>query len=790
MTSRRDRRDKGRDRGDRGRRGPVVCLCVLLVCGMLGGLLATVAALPLVGATDLAVRQVRGTFLDLPPSPREDPLPERTVLLDARGRPFAQFYSENRLIVGLDRVAPVMRDAIVAVEDARFFQHGGLDVKGTLRALITNTQAGGVRQGGSSLTQQLVKNILVAGAETDAERARAQAPNLRRKITELRYALAMEKKYTKPQILERYLNIAYFGAGAFGVEAAAQRFFSVPASRLSLAQAATLAGAVRTPYGTDPTLGRKQQQRLKQRRNLVLDRMADVGSVTRDQAEAARRSPLNLRLRPAPGGCSESAYPYFCVYVHRELLTNPVFGHTRAERERHLARGGLVIRTTLDPAAQRAADRAIRARVSPHDTEVAAEAMVEPGTGWIRALAASKRYGRNPGNRRHGPRTTFNLPADAAHGGGMGFQAGSTFKVFTLATALRQGWRFGKGFATPGLFVPARGFTDCRGRAVNDPRARIFNADGGRRGGAYSISTGTWKSVNIFFMMLEQRVGLCRVVRTAKALGIARADGTPLKEVPTFTLGINEMDPLTVAAAYAAFAARGRYCRPMAITAVTDRNGRRVPIAPSCHQAIDRGVADAVNRVLSGVFSRGTMRGQGIGRPAAGKTGTNNGYTSAWFAGYTPQLAAAVSVGDIRGSYRHPLRNVEIGGRYYGSVQGASLPGPIWTASMSAALRGVRAASFHPPDVKRFGGGSTPRPAKAAKAGRPGAGGEGRGRARGRTWRLPDRSWQHDRRWQRPGRQWKRDRRWQRPGRGWRPGRSWRPGRGWKRDRPGRDPDR
>ncbi|MFC4059912.1 transglycosylase domain-containing protein [Planomonospora corallina] len=771
MTS---RHAKGRDRRDcDDRRGPVVCLCVLLVCGMLAGALATVAALPLVGVTGLAVRQAKGTFVDLPPSPREDPLPERTVLLDVHGRPFAQFYSENRTIVDLEQVAPVMRQAIVAVEDARFFQHGGLDLKGTLRALITNTQAGAVRQGGSSIAQQLVKNILVAGAETDAERARAQAPNLQRKIAELRYALALEKKYTKPQILERYLNIVYFGAGAFGVEAAARRFFSVPASRLSLPQAATLAGAVRTPYGTDPALGRKQQQRLKQRRNLVLDRMADVGFVTRAEADAARRSPLNLRLQPAPGGCSESAHPYFCVYVHRELLTNPVFGHTRAERERHLARGGLMIRTTLDPAVQRAADRAIQARVSPHDTEVAAEAMVVPGTGAIRALAASKRYGRNPGDRKHGPRTTFNLPADAVHGGGMGFQAGSTFKVFTLATALRQGWRFNRGFRTPGLFVPARGFTDCRGRAVNDPRARIFNADGRRRGGPFSISTGTWRSVNIFFMMLEQRVGLCPVVRTARALGITRADGSPLREVPTFTLGINEMDPLTVAAAYAAFAARGRYCRPMAITAVVGRDGERTAIPPSCHQAIDRGVADAVNRVLSGVFGSGTMRGQGIGRPAAGKTGTNNGYTSAWFAGYTPHLAAAVSVGDIRGSYRHPLRNVVIGGRYYGSVQGASLPGPIWTASVSAALRGVPAASFHPPDMKRFGGGFTPRPAKVKKDGRPRAGGEGHGRARSRTWRFPDRGWQ------RPGgRQWKRDRGWQRPGRGW------------KRDRRWRDPDR
>ncbi|GHH62244.1 carboxypeptidase [Streptosporangium violaceochromogenes] len=686
--------------------GPVVCR--LALCGVLGGLLAAASALPLVGGAGITANKVTRTFIDLPPGPREDPLPERTVLLDRNGKQFAQFYTENRKIVKLDQVAPVMREAIVAIEDSRFYEHAGLDIKGTVRALITNTQAGGVRQGGSSLTQQLVKNILIENAETEAERDRAREPSIRRKVSELRYALAMERKYSKAEILERYLNIAYFGAGAFGVEAAAQRFFSVPASRLSLQQAATLAGAVRTPYATDPSLGGQRRHRLRERRDIVLDRMAQLGTIPAAQAEAVKRRPLDIHLRPEPGGCGGSRYSYFCLYVHRELLNNPVFGHSRAERERRLARGGIVLRTSLDPTAQRAAQRAISSRVSPKDTEVAAEAMVEPGTGRIRAMAASKRYGRNAGNLKNGPSTTYNLPADVTHGGGQGFQAGSTFKVFTLATALKQGWRFDDGFMTPGRFVPAGGYVDCRGHRVNDPNAEIFNASGEGRGGPQSISTGTWKSVNIFYMMLERRVGLCQVVKTAKALGVARADGTPLREVPTFTLGVNEMDPVTVAAAFAAFGARGRYCRPMAIVDIVEREGTRVAVPPSCGQAIERGVADAVNHILSGVFTKGTMTGQGIGRDAAGKTGTNNGYTSAWFAGYTPDLAAAVSLGDIRGSYRYPLRDVTIGDEYYGQVQGASLPGPIWVSSMSGALRDVSPSSFHHPDMGRFGGGYTP----------------------------------------------------------------------------------
>ncbi|MFI9590879.1 transglycosylase domain-containing protein [Nonomuraea sp. NPDC052265] len=692
----------------------IICVTVLrsigglAMAGALGGVLAAALAAPVVSGGGLAAKNVADTFVDLPPAPREEPLAQVTRLLDKDGRQFAQFYEANRTAVPLGAVAPVMRKAIVAIEDARFYEHGGLDVRGTLRALLTNTQAGGIRQGGSSLTQQLVKNILVESARTDAERDKARAPNLARKITELRYALALERKYRKDEILERYLNIAYFGAGAHGVEAAARRFFSTTAARLTLTQAATLAGAVRMPYSTDPSLGRSHEARLKERRDLVLDRMAGLKLITQAQASAAKSTPLALRLRPEPGGCGQSAYPYYCLYVQHELLSNPAFGNTPAERRARMARGGLVIRTGLDPVAQRAAEHAIQRHVAPEDTEVAAEAMIEPGTGRIRAMAASKQFGRNRGNKKNGPRTTFNLAADVAHGGGQGFQAGSTFKVFTLATALQQGWRFGDGFQTPGELVPAQGYRNCAGRPVNDPDTRILNASGEGAGGPHSIETGTWKSVNIFYMMLERKVGLCNVVKTAKALGAVRADGGPLREVPTFTLGVNEMDPVTVAGAFATFAARGVHCRPLAIVEITDRSGRRAHVPPSCEQVMERPVADAVNYVLSGVFDKGTMQGQSIGRPAAGKTGTNNGYTSAWFAGYTPDLAAAVSLGDIRGSYRYPLQGVQIGDQYYGAVQGASLPGPIWVESMQHALSNTEPRGFPGPDMGRFGGGFTP----------------------------------------------------------------------------------
>ncbi|HEY9524724.1 MAG TPA: transglycosylase domain-containing protein, partial [Thermopolyspora sp.] len=660
-----------------------------------------------VGGAAIAARDGSDALIRGVRKPRMEPLPERVRLLDRNGKQFAQFYLDNRMSVPLTQVAPVMRQAMVAIEDARFYQHGAIDLWGTLRALIANSQAGEIQQGGSSLTQQLVKNILVENADSAAERARARAPSLERKITELRYALAIEREFTKDQILERYLNIAYFGSGAFGIEAAARRFFGVHASALTLPQAATLAGAVRTPSATDPAVGQRQRARLLKRRDLVLDRMADVGVVTRAAAGAAKRSPLGLRMRSAPGGCSESAYPFFCRYVYQEMLLNPAFGPTEAERKRRLQRGGLIVRTTLAPAEQHAADRAIRARVHPRDTQVASEAMVEPGTGKILAIAVSKKYGPGPSSGR-GPNTTYNLAADVAHGGGLGLQAGSTFKVFTLATALNEGWRFDQGYDTPSSFSPSSGYTDCAGNRVNDENTVIHNAGGEGESGPYSLSTGTWKSVNIFYMMLERKVGLCDVVRMARSLGIRRADGKPLSEVPTFTLGVNEVDPVTVAASFAAFAARGRYCHPMAITDIIDRNGHHTRITPRCSHPLEKAVADAVSYILSGVFDKGTMRGQSIGRPVAGKTGTNNGYTAAWFAGYTPDLAAAISVGDIRGAYRYPLIGVTIGGEGYGAVQGASLPGPIWVDSMEQALRDTPPTPFVAPDMARFGGGFTP----------------------------------------------------------------------------------
>ncbi|MGI5491525.1 transglycosylase domain-containing protein [Microtetraspora malaysiensis] len=679
-----------------------ISIVSLLGAGAVAGVLAAALAFPAVGGTGAAILTASDGLNLKAEDLKEPPLAEKTTVLDARGRQIAQFYEEYREVVPLDKVADVMQKAIVAIEDYRFYEHGAIDLEGTARAMAKNLSSGGVSQGGSSITQQYVKQVLLNTAVSKEDKNAALAPSYARKLNELRYAMAVEQKYSKDQILEKYLNIAYFGASANGVQAAAKRFFGVNASELNLAQAATLAGAVQMPNSTDPEAGRKSQQRLLLRRNVVLDRMAELKKITPEEAKAAKAKKLGYKGTPLPGGCGASPYPYFCMYVRNEILNNPRFGKTEKARTRFLNRGGLTIKTTIDPKMQAAAERAIRKRVHASDNAVASEALVQPGTGMIKAMAASRKYGNN--ERRH--EMSFNVVADKAHGGGIGFQAGSTFKTFTLITALKKGMRItdgfnvGSGYTAPGYSA----FKNCKGENVGAPEHTVTNDEGG--GGFKSLQTGTWGSVNTFFMTLEQRVGLCETVQTAKSLGIKRSDGTPLQEFETFTLGINEMDPVTVANAYAAIGARGKYCAPMAISQITDRNGKVTNYQPQCREALDPEVADATAEILSGVFTKGTMRGVGgIGRPAAGKTGTTDDQATAWFAGFTPDLAGAVSIGDPRGSTAHKLNRVTIGGTYYGSVFGATIPGPIWKDTMMSALRGITATPFEPINKSRFGGG-------------------------------------------------------------------------------------
>jgi membrane peptidoglycan carboxypeptidase len=657
----------------------IVKLLRLLGAAVFAGVLVGLLALPGVGSVGMAARDASDSFQSLPDDFSLKPPPERTTVYSADGQVIAQFYYHNRESVSLDQVAPIMQKAIVAIEDARFFQHGPLDPKGSFRALVTNAQDGGIKQGGSTLTQQYVKNLLVENAKTDKDAEAAKAPNFGRKLRELRYAVNVEKRLTKNQILESYLNIAYFGSGAYGVQAASQYYFSKNASELTLAEAALLAGVTNSPYFYDPEINSKGAT---DRRNTVLYRMADLKIITKQQADAAAAEPIKLDIKKPKTDCADSKAPFFCEYVKDEILGNSAFGKTSADRERLLYRGGLTIRTTLDMKAQQAAQHALSLR--PSKSKTATEAMVKPGTGEIKAMVVSKDYGDS---KKKG-QTTLNLAADYAHGGNGGYSAGSTFKIFTLATALDKGYSVGTTLPAPNS-TTVSGFSDCKGNHF-EPWT-LSNAETSKRKSA-NLDTGTWGSINTFYAYLEQRVGLCDASHMAANFGMRQANGQPLQQVPSQVLGTNNIDVTHLAAAYAGFAARGQYCTPVAINDVTDANGKKIKVPQAkCGKAVDSSVADEVTRILQGVLTSGTGRGRGIGRPAAGKTGTCEAHSCALFAGYTPDLAAAVWYGDPAAPFGNPSPGI------YGANVGA-----IWQASMRTALKNTKPSSFHTP-VDDFG---------------------------------------------------------------------------------------
>ncbi|TMQ90470.1 PASTA domain-containing protein [Actinomadura soli] len=671
----------------------------LLGAGVVAGVLVAFIALPAVGSAGLTARDAANNFEDMDSQLKTTPPSEKTVVYDSGGKQIATFFDKYRESVRLDQVAPIMRQSIIDIEDSRFYEHGALDLKGTIRALASNVESEQT-QGGSTLTQQYVKNLLVDAAKSPEEYREATAPTVGRKLRELRYALDIEKRMTKDQILEGYLNISYFGAGAYGVQAAAKRYFSVPASELTLGQAALLAGITQNPTAYDPI---RNPTDARKRRDVVLYRMAQLGHVSKAQADEEAKKPIELNRTDPVGGCETSRVPYFCEYVKYDLLnilSNGKYWQLEPKDQQNvvnkLNRGGYTIRTTLDMQDQRAVDRALRSTVPPGGNRVAAEAMVEPGTGKVKAIGLSKRFGPGKG------KTTINLPADSRHGGGNGVSAGSTFKIFTLAAAIDQGIPVSTTINSPetttiGGFQPCKYTGMYQGKKVKDALIgggpwTVSNA-GDSESGNFNLKTGTWHSVNTFYAHLEKRVGVCNAVKMAEEFGMKQGNGNPLLPIASQVLGVNDVDMVHLAAAYAGFAARGKYCAPVSVTEVVDPEGKKVELPKQdCHQALDVDVADKVNSILQGVLTKGTAAGRGIGRPAAGKTGTCESHSCAVFAGFTPNLAAATAYWDFRGPWQYKV---------YG-VYGAGIPGGIWQQSMQSALAGDPAPGFRTP-TRDFG---------------------------------------------------------------------------------------
>lgn len=592
--------------------------------------------------------------------------PERSTIYAGDGKTvLAQVYlDENREIVHLDEVSPIARAAVLAAEDDGFYEHGALDVPSVLRAVFANVAAGDVVQGGSTITQQLAKNAVLDDAEQTIER----------KWQELAVALRIEQRYTKDQIFELYLNDIYLGNGVYGIGTAAEYYFHEPASKLTLAEGATLAGMIRAPEDYDPIAHPKKAMA---RRNFVLDRMVELGGA--GAAQVAKISTKPVTLPPDAGLVSKDRPPFFVTYITREILADTdgaysAFGKTASQRKRTLFQGGLEIVTTLDPEWQRAAQAAANRpwAVTPGNpgyaqTPDTAIVSVDNANGAIRTMLSGRNYEKDRLELATATR-----------------QTGSAFKPFTLVAAFQQGIPPGQVYSATSPF--------CSPAWTSADRC-VSNAEPGR-GGYENLTTATAYSTNVVFAQLALDVGPSNIAQTAHEMGIS----SDLSVVPSITLGTSDVSPLEMASAYQTLANRGRHCEPFAVVRVEDAEGVLYRHQAECRQVVDPEIAAQVTSMLQGVvtFPGGTGTAAAIGRPVAGKTGTTQEYSNVWFVGYTPQVSTAVWVG-FPGN-PDPLD------RYFGTeVYGGSIAAPIWRTYMSQVMAGMPVQGFPAPPPPESG---------------------------------------------------------------------------------------
>lgn len=622
---------------------------MFVLVSVLSGMLVAVLAVPLAVSSGVGAKSATHRLHKLPADLTTPPTPQRSKVLDVHGDVMAYFYSENRVSKPLSKIAPIMRNALLSIEDHRFYDHGAFDPKGTLRAFLTNQSGGSVSQGGSSITQQYVKMVLVEKAQATGDKdavEAARATSYRRKFEELRYALALERRLSKDQILQRYLNIAYFGNGAYGVEAAARQYFSTSAAKLTLSQASMLAGLVRSPDRYDPT---RHPKAAVKRRNTVLDRMAELDKITPAAAKKAKRTKFDKSaVSGNRNGCVSTRYPFLCDYVERDLLRTPSLGKSVQDRKKLINRGGLTIKTAIDPKAQRLAQHAVSKAVGPTAPLISTMDMIQPGTGLVVAMAQSR-----PKMGKHAKKgeTYLNYSVSPKMGGGHGFQAGSTFKAFTAAAALRKGIPIGKRFnAKKKVDYSGKSYDSCDGKKKIG-NWKVHNAT--RANGRMNMAKGMAWSVNNYFLQLELATGMCDVVKTAENIGVhsssSKAPISSFHDKPSFTLGAAEVSPLTMAEAYATFASGGIHCDPIIVSKITTDAGKKLKTRSAhCQRVISADVAHAMSKIMSGVLDGGSasMAHLPDKRPTAGKTGTSDSSTSVWFNGYTPQITGAAMIAE------------------------------------------------------------------------------------------------------------------------------------------------
>lgn len=647
------------------------------VAGLVGlsavaGVLITATVTPAIAVSSAAASSAITLFDNMPQILEISDVMEPSTIYwkNSEGQDEAQtsFFDQNRSPVTFDQVATVMYDAILSSEDPRYYEHGGVDLIGTTRAVLSNLEGGGNTQGGSSISQQYVKNVQIQKCEWDAttdEEKQAcflEATNssgtegVERKLQEMRYAISLEQRYSKNDILLGYLNIANFGGTTYGVDAAARYYFGVPASDLNLSQAATLAGIVQNPntYRIDRPDNEVNgaadgYAATKKRQTYVLDRLLDDGKITQEQHDAAVAEPITPSITQPTTGCGATGAPYFCQYVVSVIKNDPAFGETAEERQLALRRGGLQVYTTLDPNLQHTATTSM-ADNAPSSVEGiqfgAATTNIEASSGRVLSIAQNTQFSEaaNAGTGY----SSLVYAGDSTFGNSGGFQAGSTFKLFTLVAWLEAGRSVNE--VLDGRMRVFRNFQNsCSGNIVNSTPINNFGKVGG------SVSTPmafTAQSLNTGYLAMAAELDMCDIAKVAARMGVKTGTGADIgMTLPSEVIGVDNISPIAMAGAYATIANDGVYCQPKVIDRVTDASGNELPIPDrTCSRVMTSEVAATAAYALQGVMSGGTGSGANPydGTALIGKTGTHEGLQT-WMIESSKTVTTAAWVGTVVG---------------------------------------------------------------------------------------------------------------------------------------------
>lgn len=649
------------------RRGFVSTILGLLGFSALAGLLVTVMVAPAIAVTGVTASSAIGVFDSLPEYLEIGQLPERNeIYANSAAGPvrIATVYNQNREEVPYDQISQYALDAAVDGEDRRFFEHGGVDVAGVIRAALGNAVSGGIESGASTLSMQVVKNTFVQAAlelpteeERDAAYQEAVASSYDRKIKEMKLAIGLEKKYTKKEILAAYLNISNFGNATYGIQAAAQRYFSVDAKDLTLAQAASLVAIVQEPSNrhlADPENFAANQDR----RDVILYAMLETGSITQEEYDEAVAIPVDenfIKLQPPTNGCiaANDHARWFCDYVVKSVGEFEFLGATEQVRKDNWKTGGYKLYTTLDMDVQTTAQDQVWAYAPPGETAFAlgsAISAVQPGTGRVLVMAENKIFDDSlepPGVEY----SAVNYNTDYDHGGSSGVQPGSTYKLFTFLAWLEAGKGVNERLVADPAKLEQSTFRVC-GDAAGGPAFTFRNASNER--GIYTIREGTVQSINGIYFRMAQQLDLCNIRDVAVKLGVERADGTELQTNVSSIIGTNEVTPLSMAGAYATVAALGKYCTPIVVDSVVTPAGEEIAgQKPECKQVLDPGVAATAVDVLKQVMnvSATANANPNDGVPIFGKTGTTDSNNQTWMAAATTSIAMVTWVGNSIGEF-------------------------------------------------------------------------------------------------------------------------------------------